>query len=248
LSDAGKGSAPQGFQPIDDPKEAEAALRDGAKEFAETTIWSENQKHLINSHLTAVDLKEARLWAWTPKDYDPTRLTDDLAKKGIQDLYFSVSMSRSVVFFKARFDGYDAKGLRFVIPAKLFKVQRRKDFRFPIPDGYVLKLDYEDPLYPDSRVTRKALDLSAGGISFVVREGEDAVYQQDLDLRNITFTLRGRKITCDGIIKHIKELSDKSRTQGVKIGVQFTKINPADAHFIAAYVFEESRKYFTRLV
>jgi len=247
LSDAGKG-APQGFQPVEDPKDAQAALRDAAKEFAEATIWSENQQHLINSHVTVVDIPEGYLWAWTPKDYDPKHLMDDLARRKISDLYFSVSMSRSVIFFKTKFHGFDGKGLKFGLPAKIFKVQRRKDFRFPIPDGHVLKLDYEDPLFPDSRVTRKALDLSAGGISFVVREGEDAVYQEGLDLRGISFALRGRKITCDGVIKHIKPLSARSRAQGIKIGVEFTKINPSDAHYIAAYVFEESRKYFSRLV
>ena len=239
---------PSGFEPITDIKEAEIQIRQAASEFAAATLWSENQQHLINTHISRYDSTERTIFVHTPNDMKPAQFMDDLAQKNVSELYFSISCSRSNVFFKAKFLGCDSHGIQFQFPAKVFKVQRRKDFRFPVPDGRVIKITYPDPLFPENELSKKVVDLSAGGLSFIVDDSEEALYSQDLELHHMKFKVNGRDIEADGVVRHVRALPPGGRYKGVKIGIQFLHVKPGDSHHIAAYVFEESRKYFTKLV
>lgn len=210
-------------------------------------LWTKNQEQLINSHIGYYNAENQQLQVWLPQELEISKFTETLAKIGDSELFFSVSLSRANIFFRAPFKGTDSKALLFAVPAKVFKIQRRKDMRLTIPEGHVLKIEYADPLGSQS-IQKKALDISAGGCSIVVPAEEEVVYQPGLVLRGVTFTIRNRKITVEGEIRHTLALPDRGTGSGIKLGILFKNITQADASFIQAYVFEETRALLSRFI
>ena len=191
---------------------------------------------------------EKSFYAWIPKNFDPSRFMEEFVAKGMTECFFSVSLSRANIFFKAPFKGYDDGGLRFDLPEKVFKVQRRKDMRFPIQDGHVLRIQIPDPLIPENMLSKKVHDISASGLAFLVPEEEVPLFQIGTLLKGVTFSIQSRKITVDAEVRHLREMPKNSVKSGFKVGIQFKNILPPDSHCIASYVFEESRKFFTKFI
>lgn len=215
-------------------------------------VWTKNQEHVINTHLSVYSEAGNCFYCWVPKGFDPKKFMHELAeiksKGGDTECFFSISLQRANVFFKTRFLGFDHAGLQFKIPDKVFKVQRRRDLRFPIPDGLSLKVEFDDPLSPDVRSTRKVIDLSASGMAFQVNEDEIPMYPSGFTLQNLSFSVRSKKITVAAEIRHTRKLGSDSRLKGAMVGILFKDIRPGDSQHIAGYVFEESRKYFSRFI
>lgn len=223
-------------------------ITEGAKSFAEAMVWSKDQTHTINTHLTHLSIADKHLYIWKPEDLDPVQFTDDLAKMAESDLFFSVSLLRAKIFFRSRFIGFSKSNMQFRYPDKVFKVQRRNDVRLPVRDGYVLRVEYQDPLNSDDVLSRKAFDISAGGISILVPQDESAMYPRGLILKNLTLTIRQKVIHTDATVCHVSEIKGNPNTENVKVGLQFKDLQPADNQHIASYVFEESRRYYSRLM
>ena len=143
-------------------------------------------------------------------------------------------------------------GMKFFSPLEIFKVQRRKDFRAPIPDGYVMYVTFTDPLIPNKEVKAKVFDISAGGLSLVIPHEEEAGFEPKKILKNMKLTLKNHDIECEGEIRYTQDLATRTHVtkmiEGIKVGIKFNKIKEADTQKIASYVLEESRKYFTRYV
>ncbi len=212
-------------------------------------IWTRNQELVINSHLSMFSEIDQVLYAWIPKDLEPKKFMDELAKSGSNETYFSMSLSRANLFFKTIFIGTDSGGLRFRSPDKLFKVQRRKDMRYTIPDTHALKLAFQDPIFPETRLTKRVIDISASGLAIVVADEEESFYHPGMILQKLSITLRSRVVeVASAEIRHMRVLPAGRQIKGVKIGLQFSAIMPGDAQWIASYVFEESRKMFTRFI
>lgn len=231
------------------PAEAKTLLLDGVKHLASAIIWTKDQKHVINTHLSLVGEADGLLHAIAPKGFSPEKFMDELARLEDHDCFFSVSLVRANVFFKTQFVGGRKTTLVFRMPQKVFKVQRRSEIRFMIPDGYVLKAEFQDPLFAENRHVLRVYDISAGGCSFLVDPSEKSFYQPGLVLRDLEFTVRGRTIKIDGEIRHISDIPNNVRLgPATKVGVQFRNIRPGDAQQIASYVFEESRKFYSRFL
>lgn len=223
-------------------------LSEGAKGFCSAMIWTKDQTHVINSHLSLFNEDDRAFYCWKPKDFKPAEFMDWMARQGEKDCFFSVSLSRANIFFRAAFVGFDNGGLKFRMPEKIFKVQRRKDLRFGIPDGYVLRVDFSDPLFPENLLSKKVIDISAGGCAFLVAFEESIIFQPGVVLKNLALEIRGREIKVEAEVRHIAEFKDGRRSGLVKIGVQFRGIRPGDAQAIASYVFEESRRHYAKFI
>ena len=244
--------APREFQPVDDPNEALKLVREGAKTLSSAMIWTKNQEHVINTHMAVYSDAAKCFYCWIPKDFDAkqfmSHMSETRKKTGEEECFFSVSLLRANIFFKAKFLGLDSAGLQFKIPSKVYKVQRRKDLRFPVPDGLIIRVEFDDPLDPGNRLTKKIIDISASGLAFLVSEEEAPVYPQGLTLKNVSFTIRNRKITVNAEIRHSRKLRPEGRLKGNAIGILFKEIRPGDSQHVAGFVFEESRKYFSRFI
>lgn len=234
------------FVPVDDEKEARLILKESASTVASVMLWTKNQEKVLQTHLSAFSESESTLFAWVPPGEKPEEFSQVLSKIPESECYFSLSAPQANIFFKAKYIGFDDGGLKFGLPQKIFKVQRRKDFRFQIPQGHVLRVEFEDLLDSTKTLRPKVLDISAGGLAFIVDETEEALFTQGLKIRNIQFQVKGRKITAHGEVRHKRPLPPESQQTGYKVGVIFLDLKPADHQYISAYVLEESRKYFSK--
>jgi hypothetical protein len=243
-----KPQAPKEFEPIEDLNEALKLVKEGAKTLSTAMVWTKDQEHVINTHVSVYSEAGSCFYCWVPKGFDPKKFMDDLAKMSENECFFSISLQRANIFFKTRFIGFDSAGLQFKLPSKVYKVQRRKDLRFPVPDGIAIKVEYKDPLAPDTRISKKVLDISASGLAFLIPEAEAPLYPSGLTLQDFSFSIRNKKITVSVEIRHARKLGPDSRAKGFAVGVLFKDIRPGDGQHIAGYVFEESRKYFSRFI
>jgi hypothetical protein len=239
---------PREFEPIEDPVEARKLLKEGSRLNASASIWTKEQKLSINTSLSVFDEADQVLYAATPREIDPAWFMDQLVAIGSHDCFFSVSLSRANIFFKARYLGHDAAGFRFRTPDAVFKVQRRKDMRLLIPFGHTVRVEMQDPSFPEQKLSKKIFDISASGLSFIVSDTEGPVFQTGVILKNIVFSIGSRRIVTDAEVRHAKSQAADSSHPGVKVGVLFKNIRPSDSQWIAAYVFEESRKIMIRFM
>ena len=237
------------FEPVETPGEAVRLLREASKGIASAMIWSKEQKYVVNTHVGVFQEVEKILYAAIPRDIDPRTFMQQLDDLGSRDCFFSLSLTRANLFFKATCLGYDDGGLRFRAPEQIFKVQRRKDMRFTIPEGYTLRVEIPNPINPAERVTKAIVDISSSGLAFVITPEEESVYRAGMILGSASVILKLRKLVADVEIKHVRAIpTGSSRHRGVKVGVLFTNL-PADASaWISAYVFEESRKFISRFI
>jgi c-di-GMP-binding flagellar brake protein YcgR len=210
-------------------------------------LWTKDQEHTLNSHVGLFSEAMNTLYVAIPKGFDARAFLDELKAKGLKEVFFSVSLTRANIFFKTELNGADRAGLVFAKPERVYKVQRRRDLRFRIPDGMVLPMEHADPLSPASALKRKVIDLSAGGMGFLVSYDDEAVYAVGLVLKDLHFTIGGRPFTLDAEIRHVQPLPPEGRFPGVKVGVSFRNIRESDSQWIASFVFEQSRRYFTRI-
>lgn len=239
------------FVPVEDPAEADALLREGIRSLASAILWVKEHTRVIHTHLHTIAEnpkdKKKELLVWIPKDVDVAQVTVELNKLKISDYFFSVSLPQAMIFFKVRLKGIEDRGFRFEIPGRIYKVQRRKDMRFSIQDGYVVKVEFKDPLFPSKRMARNVIDLSAGGLAIFVPIDEGPLFTDGLKLKEMSFQIKGRKFNVEGEVRHKRDLRPINRRNGVKVGILFKKLKEEDRAWLSEYVMEECRKYFTQL-
>ena len=83
-------------------------------------------------------------------------------------------------------------------------------------------------------MTKKVIDISATGMAFLATELEATIFQPGVRLKNLSFTLRGRKITVSADVRHARPFRARSsNASGAKVG---------------SYVFEETRRFYTKFL
>lgn len=239
--------APREFIPVTGA-EALSLLNDGAKNLAAVMIWTRDQGFVLNTHLSLINETDRTLYVVAPKTFDPKPLLAELARLESRDCFFSISLVRANVFFRAPFLDFKTSTLQFRFPTQVFKVQRRTDVRFVVPDDYSVKVEYDDPLFPEHRIARRAHDISAGGLSFVAPIEDAMAYVPGILLRNLKVTTKSLTLALEGEVRHTTVLPPTAKNPGTKVGVQFRNIRPGDAQKIANYVFEENRRYYTKFL
>lgn len=237
---------PRDLEPIEDRREIDKYLAEGAKAAASTLIWlKDDQDNVIQSHITLFNALDRALYFKMPENFDYPQFVDQLTKRKLEDCLFSASLPSANLFFKARLLDFDATlGLKFEIPGKAYKVQRRRETRYQIPMGYALPVEFDHPKISRETLRKKIIDISAGGLSFLTDTDEAELYTAGEILKNLKVTVRAKLIQTDGEIRHTKQISEKS----LKIGIAFKTISAPDSSLIASYVFDESRKFLSRFI
>lgn len=208
-------------------------------------LWTKDQEIVVHSRISLVSETSGLITVACPKGFDPRGLLEFMSTHRQTDMYFSVSIQRASLFFRCKLNGADATGLTFEYPEMVYKVQRRNDFRFPIPYGHVLKIEHQDPLFVDKTVTWKVADISAHGCAIIVPDSEAPTYAVGLVLNELRFSIQNRRIEVPAAEVRHKQILPEGK---VKLGLLFRRIRETDSQHIAAYVFEESRRFFTQLV
>jgi hypothetical protein len=237
------------FQLIGDRREAESHLNEGIRAHAPATVWTKNQEFRFEGNLFPL-LRQgiadpAHFQLSLPPGYDSAPLVESAKKNKDPQLFLNVALTRANIFFKTIYAEYKPDLFILRNPDKIFKVQRRKDMRFRIRDGYIVKVDFKDPTNSSATMTHKMFDISAGGCSFIVEADDLPIFVEKLVLRRFSFTLSGRKIEVDVEIKNNRP---NNKAGYHNVGVAFINMRAAEAQHIAKYVFDENLKYLSKFL
>jgi hypothetical protein len=227
------------FHLVEDPLEALELLTEGARTLASAFMWTKGREVHLQSHLQVFEPRDGILFFTTPAHFDVSTFQAELIKQETSECLFSLSLPSANIFFKAAFLGMDGGGLKFKRPKEVYKVQRRKTMRLTLPEGTLIRIDFKDPSFPEKRMQRKVLDISAGGAGIEVSPTDKALFPVGSFLEDFNVSVKGRLIKGRAEVLHLK---------GSKLGVLFHGLKVADEQWIASYVFEETRKIFQRFM
>lgn len=243
-SPAGGGNRP--FQLIDRPEELVAIINEFLGGTASAMIWTKEQENSFHALISSVSPTQGVLYVFAPADFRHQEFSKHAAETN-GECFFSVSLSTANVFFKTKYLRYEDTGLIFQFPKQIFKAQRRKEMRFSAPSDAMVF--FEDPLNPGQPLKKRLLDVSAGGVAFVVSETDSALFFTGLKLRDIVFTIEGRTIKVkEAEVRHSMPMPADSPLHGFKIGTQFGSVDEDDLLWIRNYAFEQNKKAFTKQV
>ncbi len=233
------------LKPIDDTQEILRYMMESSKVLASIILWTRGQTDVIHTHMALLSQIDHVFYAHIPKDFDLNPFNEEMAKLN-GECIMNISLPTAQIFFKTVFVEITSTGLKFRIPNPVYKIQRRKNARFRIPDAYVLRIEYQDPLFPEVTLSKKTIDISAGGLAFATPEVDKAIYPEGIELKNLKFTLHRKLIQVDAEIRHVNVLHDPKHN--IKVGVAFKSLPPGDQDLIASYVLGESTKYFGKFL
>jgi c-di-GMP-binding flagellar brake protein YcgR len=224
------------FKPIESGEKANELLSMASREHASTMIWTKDQSIVLDTLFGDYSRSQSTLRVKLKiEDLPKTQKLD-----ADQECFFSVSVSAANIFFKTPLLEKKYTELAFSIPEVLYEVQRRKDPRLPMGERKLF-IGYSDPRDeekdPWRLISKRVLDLSAGGLSLQVPESESSHYAVGQILENVTLILQDRKICCDGEIRHIRTQDAKTR-----IGITFMGLQTKDKSYIVTHVLEEIQK------
>jgi c-di-GMP-binding flagellar brake protein YcgR len=154
------------------------------------------------------------------------------------------------LLFQTKLTRENEKHFYFEFPSTAYKVQRRDHFRLTIPSDFSFWIEFESPTLSFEKFKRKAIDMSAGGMSFRSEASDTTQLKIGITLKNLQFTLRDRLILTDAKIKYHKPIQNPYRFEKTedqyKIGLQFITLPAEKRELIASYVFEQNRKLYAR--
>ncbi|MFZ9594488.1 MAG: PilZ domain-containing protein [Bdellovibrionia bacterium] len=235
---------------VTDPLEIIKYFDEAVKISAATLIWT--QEHPEPKRCSFMGLSQLKKLIFTtpPLDCNRDEFYPKLQAAGDRCL-FNVSLERATLFFPAQLISTSFTHLEFSLPKRLFRAQRRKNQRFRILQGYVLRVEFVDPRASATVIRKKIYDISSGGLSFLTEDQERMPFYVGQRIEGMSISLRSETLTLCGEVLHLRRLpkSHPSDTEEkIKVGIVFRGINPAHAKLIEAYVAEETRKFFARIV
>ncbi|MEK7690493.1 MAG: PilZ domain-containing protein [Bdellovibrionota bacterium] len=239
-----KGRYDQKFAPITDLPKINSSLAECAKVLAPAVVWTRNQEQRI----------ESRAGSWSPGDRIIAVAYTGAAKdtsgiplpREVNAIYVNFTLPHTTVFFRTTFLGLDRKrGLLFTGPTEMFEVQRREAFRLRMSDSYGVHAQFSYPVGTPAQ-TRKVVDISSGGLAFIVPTEAIHKFVPGQQLGRLDFQLRSREFKTLAEIRHTSGWPPWEKVQdGLKVGVRFSSLTAEESNFIAVFVLEESRKIFT---
>lgn len=238
------------FELVTHPGEALSYLKEAAKTSSPTTFWRQKEGQTegdltYESKFIGFSEKDHLITLKIPSSVNNREFVRTHTKENMREFLFSVSLSRGHVFFRSQFIGPSPSGYTFSQPSKVYKVQRRGEYRYRIPKWDLKKVEMPNPQKPGEVVSRKMLDLSAGGMAFFIKPDEQEFYPSSTEIPGMSFKLKSKTIIVDGEVRHAQLITDKIRY--VKVGIFFTRVSQNDKSLISQFVFDESRKFFSNL-
>lgn len=238
------------FEAVKSADEIQSFWDEAMRTQASVLVWTRDQEEVVRTHLTVIRAMKKQLFIHRPAQMNVADFTEKLASTGTPLCYFSISLGRANVFFRAPFVNADAAELKFEYPEAVFKVQRRQDMRLRVAELLNLRVEFQDPTNASNWVKRRIVDLSAGGLSFVAPAEEANRLPMDMKLEELRFVVDGQSVACHGQIKSVRPSREKPIKKGEEfmVGVNFIGLPASKNQVIARFVFNETRKLFSSLL
>ncbi len=243
---------PKNFEPFPSWKELIESLSEETKKLSEVKIWVKSIEYMIQGRLADFNRVTNLFCIAVSQETDLKKFIEEVAKNVSQEWLISVVLPgdpTSHLFFKTKFLRLrEFKRLQFDIPREVFKVQRRQHDRYKIPQGHVMRVEFEADFNPGVVQSKKVIDISAGGIAFSTDEKEVNLYSVGQLLKNFQFTVQLKKICVPAEVRQVKVIPSDFDKTILKVGVVLLKMSEAETSLLSSYVFNENIKYFARFL
>lgn len=233
------------------PEDARVLLQAGIPTRGRLLAWTEGQKHSFQSRIQDVQVAAGAFVIAVPKELTGNAFESSVRQSGIDEILFSLNLPTDVLFFKGELRPSNDSILNFRVKNPVYKVQRRRNLRLPLTSDRASKAKIQLSAADSQPILAEILNVSEGGIGIlVVDETDQKRLPAGKKLEVIEFTIDRFVYRASGEVKHVQEIPVKGPTGGrkkLKVGIQFTKIDPAASTRLANFVFEESSKFFGRI-
>ncbi len=243
------------FEPIDHAKDISFFLVGSVKEKARVLLWvkkkSDSENELksplvpIEAQFIRINLHEHLMYLKVMQMVNAEYLKSD------QDIICNVFSSQNNMFFKSKINPQREMLLEISIPHKIFKVQRRENFRYYIPEKQSFYVSFKNPKNEQETFRRKILNLSAGGLAFIAERGDKRLLKVGV-LLNIEFSIKSRCMMSQAEVKHVNLISLCAHANlslepnQEEVGVLFKNITANDLMWLSGYVLDMSTQYFLK--
>lgn len=233
---------PEDLERVADPSLIRQTLREATATGAQTFLWDYDHTP------EAVDLRDLtqEVFLLTP--------SSDNAPPWFKHLHagtryvFNIRLHRAAFFFKTSFvQALKQTIFSFEFPQSLFKLQRRKSVRLPLPQEKPLWISFHLPSLPTLFLKKRLLDLSDGGCSFLVEQGQEKHYHIGDRLQSVVFQVKDRSFRCEAEVRHCQPLTTAPPFR-FKIGVAFSHLNATEKDYLTLFVFDALRQYYSKFV
>ena len=156
--------------------------------------------------------------------------------KTCKDLTCHFTLQNEIYFFYSK-TTFNETAILFSIPATIFKIQRRGNFRVPIPKNMTQHLEFESA----KQLKVKLIDLSLGGCNITATYSDTAwISHLKLDLEiglKMTFLSFDQQI----FYCKIKFIQNDLRTRTVSLGLSFEKLKAKEMQDMQSNIIKIDR-------
>ena len=245
--------SPAGTAIVTDELQIRRLLTRAAEDHTPVTLKVRGTELALHGKLLDVDPKTQGIqlaFDCSPKPAD-NRLSRDNVEKAFLDAQSRECMvliylqGRSIIGVNAEPKELHDDRICFATPQKVFKIQRRKDVRFLIPQGYEFTVEFESLEQARTRVKKRLIDISESGLSFfVLSPREAAIFRVGLLLPNCVVQMQNQTVPVMMRICNHAPYDRGSNGPGNKIGVEFEQISPEDKNYLAQFVYSRAEHLF----
>ncbi len=219
-----------GFQRVEDSKELELIHEEISRTDPAIKIHFTSESDPIDANIT--------LWRVYEGHFEVTLVDPKQLIKEPKEGFFTVFLLSSQILFKSKFEHLKENENRVVFsqPKDIYKVQRRKQLRMPIPDDHTVQVEfhYSDPDTKKQIRSKGAVnDLSLEGIGIKLENTETMQVKSQL---SVFITLPGGIVTSKGDVRF---------KNNERIGVQLAGFSNSDKEVVNRYLSLLIRKWIT---
>lgn len=184
--------------------------------------------------------KHGERWEVKLASAEDAKLFSEALKKGGPAVECKVLVffsGQAIVGAYGRFQGLEREVVALDYPKKVVRIQRRAHARFWVLGGYDLQVRMDAIEGPKRKVAKKLVDISAGGLAFlVVSPREASLFREGMIVRGLHLKLQNRDMVFDVEVRTHEETKRESQIQGIRVGVKFVNIAPEDVDWIQSFV------------
>jgi hypothetical protein len=216
-------------------------LKDAAQVKALAEFWIKDQQFMHKSSLIKLDNAEGVIVVKSALDFDWKLFSVNFSSQMELLWFFNVTLSVGKIFFSTTLHSSLGSTLRFSVPLKAYRVQRRKALRWILIPEVLVMAEFQNPKSLWETVQMRVIDVSKKGMAFYIPEGDQTSYEKGTLLRDFRFTLRSAAHTVLAQVVQCRQVPSFEGRKVCRVSVIFHKMSEKDSERLARLIVEETK-------
>ncbi len=232
---------------IEDPNQVRKLMLEAAERVSNAVIWIAGQKEHIKTRIPHEigrdQIVHFSIPSLIPASFEIEPLQELLKTQQLEFMIRIYLPGAAILGVKSKLLAATEEGYQFEMPKTAIYMQRRKHRRFTIPGAYEMSVDVPHPKSPRMMLSKKLIDVSVEGISFLITKSEEVFFKPGRMLPNLEIQIRGRGLKVGAEVKNIRDFKGPGGASGVQVGAKIFQISEKDADYLTAFVEEMLIQY-----